>query len=247
MAWGNQVDEFLFEVDDLADEMNEPIMIGVLEAIQTMRTNFEEVIKPRVNQLSERYNVIDAEATELTEAGVEDAFSRYTLQDVYDKCVLRGASVVCWGARTTDTALLCCSFLPRYTIVYNLTASREETLDAELAAEQGRDEMRQRFAGLATALREFVDRTTAEVGALTGSLEEQLAALLALKKAYKDDTQLPAINAAATELEEAGIVDNPCVWRVYLRVCGGDVARALVDACGAGVAGTDTPPRRCTA
>ena len=242
MAWGNQVDEFLFEVDDLADEMNEPIMIGVLEAIQTMRTNFEEVIKPRVNQLSERYNVIDAEATELTEAGVEDAFSRYTLQDVYDKCVLRHAA-----GGPAPLTLLCCSFLPRYTIVYNLTASREETLDAELAAEQGRDEMRQRFAGLATALREFVDRTTAEVGALTGSLEDQLAALLALKKAYKDDTQLPAINAAATELEEAGIVDNPCVWRVYLRVCGGDVARALVDACGAGVAGTDTPPRRCTA
>ena len=133
--------------------------------------------------------------------------------------------------------------------MYNLTASREETLDAELAAEQGRDEMRQRFAGLATALREFVDRTTAEVGALTGSLEDQLAALLALKKAYKDDTQLPAINAAATELEEAGIVDNPCVWRVHLRVCVVAVLLEplVVDACGAGVAGTDTPPRRCTA
>lgn len=82
-----QVDEFLFEVDDLADEMSEPIMVGVLDAIQTMRTDFEDVIKPRVNQLSERYNVIDAEANELTEAGVEDAFARYTLQDVYDKCV----------------------------------------------------------------------------------------------------------------------------------------------------------------
>lgn len=72
--------------------MSEPIMVGVLDAIQSMRTNFEDVIKPRVNQLSERYNAIDAEANELTEAGVDDAFSRYTLQDVYDKYV-RGRSV----------------------------------------------------------------------------------------------------------------------------------------------------------
>jgi len=80
-----QVDEFLFELDDLADEMNEPIMDGVLEAIQGMRNKFESDVKPRVDQLNERYNVIDAEATELSEAGVEDAFSRYTLQDIYDR------------------------------------------------------------------------------------------------------------------------------------------------------------------
>lgn len=70
-------------------------------------------------------------------------------------------------------------------MVYNLTASREETLDAELSAEQERDAARIRFAELATSLREYVDTTTAEVGSMSGSLDDQLARLLALKQARK--------------------------------------------------------------
>ena len=72
-----------------------------------------------------------------------------------------------------------------YTVVYNQCATREETLDTELAEEQGRDEKRQRFAQLASEMREFADATTAKVGELAGSLEEQLEALKALEAEYK--------------------------------------------------------------
>lgn len=128
-------------------------------------------------------------------------------------------------------------------MVYNLTASREETLDAELSAEKERDAARQRFAELATSLREYVDTTTAEVGSMSGSLDEQLEQLLALKRARKESDIMEKIEASAAELEAAGIVDNPCVMRCHSFVARPRASHLTRRPC----APADTRQRRCTA
>ena len=114
------------------------------------------------------------------EAGWEQAFNRYTLTDLYNK----------------------------YIAVYSQMADREAALHASLEAEQANDALRQDFASAAEAVVTYCDSTSAQVGALEGSLEEQAAALQALRNAHASSTLLATADEKAAALHEAGIVDN---------------------------------------
>lgn len=119
-------------------------------------------------------------ANELLEAQV-DAFGRYTLQDLYDK----------------------------YIAVYDRLSSREEELNTEMEAEEGRDALRSSYAEHAVAVRTFCDETTAAVGALSGSVQEQADELKALRETFSGSTVLADAAAVQAQVEEAGVVDNP--------------------------------------
>lgn len=90
---------------------------------------------------------------------------------------------------------------------------------------------------------------TKKVGALTGTLQEQLEGLQALQAEFEACTKLNEVYESATKLEEAGIVDNPhtpesyhslfAVWDALEKV------RALVAGCAA--CARAAHPRSCFA
>lgn len=210
LRYNNKADEFAFAVDDIEDELSEPVATESLEAITAMVNKFEENVKPRIEQLTEQYNEINAMHDELEAAGVEDAFSRYTLQDLYDK----------------------------YIAVYGTMQSRETELQAENERQQGNEALQIAFAEVrcpllvpaalapsslttlpnavhpphyqaAEAVRHYCDATTASVGSLAGSLEDQSEALKAKQQEYLNSALLQASTDAQAALDEAGVVDNP--------------------------------------
>ena len=93
--------------------------------------------------------------------------------------------------------------------VYSNMGSREEQLTTSLAAEQERDELRRAFAAAASAVVEYCATTSAKVGALSGTLEEQDAALSKLQQSHRDSDLLAAADERASSLQDAGVVDNP--------------------------------------
>ena len=111
---------------------------------------------------------------------MEDAFTRHSLTSLYEK----------------------------YIAVYDQMADREALLTSSLETEQQKDALRVAFADAATAVVGYCDSTSAQVGALSGSLEEQSEAVKALQAAHRENTLLAAADERAAALQEAGVVDN---------------------------------------
>lgn len=204
----SQADSFTFDVSDLADELGEPIPV-LLSALEELWDKFTTQVQPRLDTITAAYQELEALSNQLTEAGAEDAFSRFTLTALYES----------------------------YADVYGRMGTREEELGGALTAERERDAKRIEFAEKATDLREcvvwpavppvlrgvlltlcglalvsrirFADAMTKKVGALAGTLQEQLEGLQALQAEFEACTKLNDVYECATAMEEAGIVDNP--------------------------------------
>lgn len=124
--YNSEGDSFLFEVADLSDELNTPIP-PLLSALESMWERFTTEVQPRLETITANYSTLEGYSTELSEAGAEDAFARFTLTDLYNK----------------------------YSEVYGQMTTREEQLSEQLTAERERDALRQEFATTAADLREY--------------------------------------------------------------------------------------------
>lgn len=120
-----QADSFTFDVADVAEELSEPIQV-LMSALEEQWEKFTTQVQPRLEVITNAYSELEALSTQLTEAGAEDAFSRFTLTSLYEQ----------------------------YSDVYNKMDARQEELGAALTAERERDAMRVEFAEKATDLRE---------------------------------------------------------------------------------------------
>lgn len=109
----------------MAEELSEPIQV-LMSALEEQWEKFTTQVQPRLEVITNAYSELEALSTQLTEAGAEDAFSRFTLTSLYEQ----------------------------YSDVYNKMDARQEELGAALTAERERDAMRVEFAEKATDLRE---------------------------------------------------------------------------------------------
>jgi hypothetical protein len=105
-----QATEFIFAVDDLEEELNEPVASDSLAAVEAMVERVSGAMRTKLEALTERvgeqappppppaprarltaalpraqYNELNAFAAELTEAGVSEAFARYSPVQLYDR------------------------------------------------------------------------------------------------------------------------------------------------------------------
>lgn len=179
-TYNKQADEFVFSTEQMQDMMNEPITSDDLPGTTRMVEDFHSTVKPSLDNLTNQYNEIDTIARELMEAGVNEAFTRHSLQDLYDK----------------------------YVVVYEQLTSREQTLTHAFEMDKYRDDLRQHFASVAASVKQYCEQQSSAVGALQGSLEDQLAALTAMITEYQQSTLMQAAEESAQALAGEGIVDN---------------------------------------
>lgn len=183
-SYNSKATELVFSIDDLEEELKEPVLSNSIESVQTSTAKYNDSLKATMDALTESYTEIDAWARELMEQDEElqaVAFERYTLNDLYEK----------------------------YTAVYNNMSTREEELQGLLAEQEAKEALRVEFATLANKVAEYTDKQSAAVGDLTGSLEDQAEALAAMKAEYDASTQITEVEECAARVAEAGVVNNP--------------------------------------
>lgn len=61
-----QCDSFAFAVDEMEDELNEPISSGSVEAVQAQVTSFNDKITPQMEEINSQYAEMESIANELT-------------------------------------------------------------------------------------------------------------------------------------------------------------------------------------
>ena len=64
--YNKAADEFRYAVEDLADDLAEPVSTASIQQLGTLVDQFNSEVKPQVDNLTEKYNSIDTIATELT-------------------------------------------------------------------------------------------------------------------------------------------------------------------------------------
>ena len=183
--------EFLFIVEDLLEELREPVMGSSVAAVETAIAKLESDTQATLNEVIRVYTQLDAWARELlaaAEAGKDEAnaaFARYNLSALYERYQAADAAMT---ARAAD-------------------------LRARLAVEQDTESLRLEFAAGASQLVEYAAETTVLVGQLPGdTLEAQLDALTemagpgyAARKA-----RLEALaDGPVAKLDARGIIANP--------------------------------------
>lgn len=153
-----------------------------VEEVQEAQASFESELRTKMVALTESYNEINGYAERLTEAGAEEAFSRYTIVALYE----------------------------RHEEVSSKLDARESALEASLAAEQAKESLRVQFAELATAFKTMCDANSAQVTALEGDLETQIATIQSMRTESADSlAKLEELQSVSEQLDELGVVNNP--------------------------------------
>lgn len=173
--------EFEFACDEVSDELATPVPTTSMAAVQAVIDSFNGGVAAKKAAVDARLAELLELAAPLKEAGA-DAFKRFSTES------LQG---------TIDA-------------LAEAMAARDAQLKAAMAEENEKDEMRKKFAELATDLKSYCTSKQAEVGALPGSLEEQMAALEALKAEYTStsEARIGAVKEAADALAAKGVVNN---------------------------------------
>eukprot|EP01029_Cantina_marsupialis_P019648 TRINITY_DN456_c0_g1_i1.p1 TRINITY_DN456_c0_g1~~TRINITY_DN456_c0_g1_i1.p1 ORF type:complete len:697 (+),score=290.71 TRINITY_DN456_c0_g1_i1:540-2630(+) len=175
---------FLLNADDLEEELLTPIIGESVDAINGLVAELESQTRPKMERITDMYLDIDKIARDLMDSETEEAktaFNRYTLHDLYN----------------------------RHQALEKYIEERETQLQQRVGEEALKEQKRVEFAGKADEMHEYCNRKTKEVGALQGSIEEQLVALKELKKEFgagKD--MLEELHSMSEEMIELGVVTN---------------------------------------
>lgn len=180
-TYNSKATDLMFAADDLEEECEQPQLYLSVGEVEAAIANFESTLRTNMSSLTELYNEINGYAEQLQEAGVEEAFSRFTITSLYE----------------------------RHEEVSGKLDVRETDLQQSLVNEQAKEELRVQFATAATAFKGYCDEKSTMVTALEGSLEEQIGTIQALRAEYDmEAAKLDELQETATSLEEWGVVNN---------------------------------------
>lgn len=186
-------------------------------------------------------------ATELIEAGESEAFARYSPQMLYDLLEKLEASMVALEARLGELRAVWCLACARAR-AWRVTRRHTQAPHVRAQLEEQKDALRRQFADVAGDVKAFSETKSVAVvsararaparrgdplaavrgsqGALAGSLDEQMAALLQMRAEVADRAGvLDQLETMAAQLVAKGAVGNPCV-RARPRICARPVPTA---------------------
>lgn len=180
--YNSKCTEFVFSVDGIVEDMlHQPIPTVSEAAVNALLAEFTEESPARLEAMQSSFEEIIGVADNLRANDV-DAFKRFPVSMIE----LRLQSVK------------------------DASAARERQLLEAQAAEQEKEALRVSFAELAAQFKGYCESKQAECAGVSGSLEEQAAAVAALREEYgAQDERLEAIKAAAASLDAKGVVNNP--------------------------------------
>ena len=134
-----------------------------------------------MNALTTLYNETSGMAEQVAGVGYEEAFSRYTLQALFE----------------------------RHEVVSGKLAARNEALQQSLQVEQTKEQLRIQFAEKAAAFKAHCNARSGQITALEGDLEARLIAIQKLHEEYCSEvSMLEELQVLSNTLEEWGIINN---------------------------------------
>jgi hypothetical protein len=134
-----------------------------------------------MNNLTLLYNEISGLAEQVHAVGNSEAFSRYTVQALFD----------------------------RHEVVSGKLTARNEALQQSLGVEQTKEQLRLQFAEKAATFKAHCDERSAQITALEGDLETRILTIQKLHEEYCSEVyMLEEMQVLSNTLEEWGIINN---------------------------------------
>jgi len=192
----------IYDQDDLSSRIAEPVVAGQVAAVQDKIAELNGPVADEVDGFTGRVAALKGKVDELQsltggggDAGPDD--------DVALRRTSSTASAVQGAIQALVTGDGAGSRLSAE------LAERVGQLEAKLAEETAKEELRRNFADAANAVRGECEERTKQLTALDGEPEDQLEALDELSKGHSESTIMEPAEAASKASEDAGVVINP--------------------------------------